>query len=137
MQWLSQTLLACIYPGAPYERKYLAMLLLNTLLDAWNAPDAGCKSYTKPSSQKNSSSSSTDAGVMVVGDVRFQAFCDGFFGPQTTQLLLGELLVVIAWSKSGCSTTWLHIGLWHSHASHLLSFLRQPFWASNNKTAFW
>ena len=88
MQWLSQTLLASLYPGAPYERKYLAMLLLNTLLEVWNTPDAGSKSYTKPSSSQDNAVVS-NAGTLVVGKYRFKAFCDGFFGAQTTQLLLG------------------------------------------------
>lgn len=90
MQWLSQMLLACLYPGAPYERKYMAILLLNTLLEVWNAPDAGCKSYTKPSRLGNSAAPARDAGTLVVGGLHFTAFCDGFFDPQTTKLLLGE-----------------------------------------------
>ena len=98
------------------------MLLLNTLLDVWNAPDVDSKSYTKPSSQQNSSQQNSshpnssqqnsshenssqqesgkdeshrrDLGAMVIGGVRFQAFCEGFFGPQTTRLLLGEPYIV-------------------------------------------
>ena len=89
MQWLSQTLLASLYPGAPYERKYLAMLLLKTLLEVWNAPNAGCKYYTKPTSHQGVVSA-TSAGFLMTGGVKFQAFHEGFFGPQTTRVLLGE-----------------------------------------------
>ncbi|KAL0046958.1 hypothetical protein WJX82_002976, partial [Trebouxia sp. C0006] len=96
MQWLSQMLLACLYPGAPYERKYMAILLLNTLLEVWNAPDAGCKSYTKPSSHENASLADSP-GTLVLGGVRFNAFCDGFFHPQTTKLLLGA--AVDSWDR--------------------------------------
>ena len=88
MQWLSQTLLASLYPGAPYERKYLAMLLLNSLLEVWNAPHAGSKSYTKPISAEDNALIS-NAGTLVIGKYQFQAFCEGFFDAQTTQVLLG------------------------------------------------
>ena len=90
MQWLSQMLLACLYPGAPYERKYMAILLLNTLLEVWNAPDAGCKSYTKPSIREHASLTDSP-GTLVLGGLCFNAFCDDFFHPQTTKLLLGKL----------------------------------------------
>ncbi len=94
MQWLSQMLLACLYPGAPYERKYMAILLLNTLLEVWNAPDAGCKAYTKPSSRENASLANTP-GTLALGGLRFNAFCDGFFHPETTKLLLGKPVSVM------------------------------------------
>ena len=89
MQWLSQTLLASLYPGAPYERKYMAMLLMNTLLEVWNTPDAGCKAYTKPSS-RGKDVPSKNAGTLVVAGFRFNAFSDGFFDPETTKMLLGK-----------------------------------------------
>ncbi len=91
MQWLSQTLIACLYPGSPYERKYMAILLLNTLLEVWNAPDAGCKAYTKPTSHEDNAAPARNAGTLVVGGLHFKAFCDGFFDPQTTKLLLGRV----------------------------------------------
>ncbi|DBB01023.1 TPA: hypothetical protein ACH3X1_000923 [Trebouxia sp. C0004] len=96
MQWLSQMLLACLYPGAPYERKYMAILLLNTLLEVWNTPNAGCKSYTKPSSRENGTVAD-NPGTLVLGGLRFNAFCDGFFQPQTTKLLLGA--AVDSWDR--------------------------------------
>lgn len=38
-QWFTRLLLSCLYPGAPFERKFLAMLLLEALLTTWNTPD--------------------------------------------------------------------------------------------------
>ena len=38
-QWLTRLLLGSLYPGAPFERKFMAMLLLETLLATWNTPD--------------------------------------------------------------------------------------------------
>ena len=90
MQWLSQTVLASLYPGGPYERKYLAMLLLNTLLEVWNAPDGGSKAYTRPTINPTPDTGlACNAGTLVIGNHRFQAFCDGFFDAQTMHLLLG------------------------------------------------
>lgn len=39
MRWFTRALLGSVYPGAPFERKFLAMLLLNTLVSSWNLPD--------------------------------------------------------------------------------------------------
>ena len=89
MQWLTQTLIASLYPGAPYERKYLAVLLLGTLLEVWNSPDAGCKSFISLQGGEGSLPASND-GLLVVGQHSFKAFCDGFFEAKTTRLLLGE-----------------------------------------------
>ena len=47
MQWLTGILLASLYPGAPYERKFLAVLLLNTVLEVWRAPTADTKFYSR------------------------------------------------------------------------------------------
>ena len=91
MHWLSQTVLASLYPGGPYERKYLAMLLLNTLLEVWNAPDGGSKAYTRPGSTTQAGAGlACNAITIVIGNHQFQAFCDGFFDAQTTRLLLGK-----------------------------------------------
>ena len=38
-QWFTRLLLGSLYPGAPFERKFMAMLLLETLLTTWNTPD--------------------------------------------------------------------------------------------------
>ncbi len=38
-QWFTRLLLGSLYPGAPFERKFLAMLLLEALLSTWNSPD--------------------------------------------------------------------------------------------------
>lgn len=89
MQWLTQTLVASLYPGAPYERKYLAVLLLDTLLEVWNSPDAGCKSYIRLEGRQQSLPAS-NAGLLLVGQHRFKAFCDGFFEAKTSKLLLGR-----------------------------------------------
>ena len=90
MQWLSQTVLASLYPGGPYERKYLAILLLNTLLEVWNAPDTGTKTYTPPSCGPGGSAAlACNAGILVIGSHPFQAFCDGFFEAPSVHVLLG------------------------------------------------
>ena len=89
MQWLTQTLVASLYPGAPYERKYLAVLLLGTLLEVWNSPDAGCKSFISLQGGEGSLPASNE-GLLVVGQHSFKAFCDGFFEAKPTRLLLGE-----------------------------------------------
>ena len=90
MHWLSQKVLASLYPGGPYERKYLAMLLLNTLLEVWNAPDGGSKAYTRPSSSTQGDTGlACNVGTLVIGQHQFQAFCHGFFDAQTVRLLLG------------------------------------------------
>ena len=39
LRWLTRLLLGSLYPGAAFERKFLAMLLLNALIQAWSAPD--------------------------------------------------------------------------------------------------
>ena len=39
LRWLTRLLLGSLYPGAAFERKFLAMLLLNALVQAWSAPD--------------------------------------------------------------------------------------------------
>lgn len=89
-QWLSQTVLASLYPGGPYERKYLAMLLLNTLLEVWNTPDSRTKTYTPPSCPSGGSATlACNAGTLVIGDHWFQAFCNGFFEAPTIHVLLG------------------------------------------------
>ena len=38
-QWFTRLLLGSLYPGAPFERKFMAMLLLETLVTTWNSPD--------------------------------------------------------------------------------------------------
>lgn len=38
-RWFTRLLLGSLYPGAPFERKFLAMLLLEALLSTWNTPD--------------------------------------------------------------------------------------------------
>ena len=38
-RWFTRLLLGSLYPGAPFERKFMAMLLLETLLATWNTPD--------------------------------------------------------------------------------------------------
>lgn len=91
MQWLTQTLVASLYPGAPYERKYLAVLLLDTVLEVWNSPDISCKSNSRHEDGEESLHTG-DAGLLIVGSLRFKAFCDGFFEAKTTRLLLGEVI---------------------------------------------
>ncbi|XP_024527150.1 thyroid adenoma-associated protein homolog [Selaginella moellendorffii] len=39
MQWLTRLLVSSLYPSAPYERKYMAMEILNVLLDVWPTTD--------------------------------------------------------------------------------------------------
>ena len=39
MRWFTRALLASLYPGSPFERKFLAMQLLNALVSVWNVPD--------------------------------------------------------------------------------------------------
>ena len=38
-QWFTRLLLGSLYPCAPFERKFMAMLLLEALLTTWNTPD--------------------------------------------------------------------------------------------------
>lgn len=104
MQWLTQTLVASLYPGAPYERKYLAVLLLDTLLEVWNSPDAGCKSYIRLAASEQSLPAS-NAGLLVVGQHRFKAFCDGFFEAKTTRLLLGKCITHLHWTCFGSAVS--------------------------------
>jgi hypothetical protein len=79
MQWLCRFLLGCMYPGAPYERKYLAMELLNMLLEAWSPRSAaavdGGSVYVRPEPV-------TDVDA-------FEPFCAGFLGRGTVELLMG------------------------------------------------
>ena len=91
MQWLTQTLMASLYPGAPYERKYLAVLLLDTVLEVWNSPDISCKSSSTHQDGEESLHTG-NAGLLIVGLLRFKAFCDGFFEAKTIRLLLGEVI---------------------------------------------
>ena len=89
MQWLTQTLVASLYPGAPYERKYLAVLLLETLLEVWSSPDISCKPNVRNKNGEDSVHTG-NAGLLAVGALRFRAFCNGFFEAKTTRLLLGK-----------------------------------------------
>ena len=40
-RWLVRTLLASSYPGAPYERKYMALDLLNAVAETWGVGGGG------------------------------------------------------------------------------------------------
>ena len=39
IRWFTRALAASLYPGSPFERKFLAALLLNALVSVWSAPD--------------------------------------------------------------------------------------------------
>ena len=82
--WLSRTLQASLYPGAPFERKYFALIVLNQLLDAWGTtdhtpPPRGSKG--KPRGDGSANFESTYAGL--------QVFCPGFLGTLGVTSLLG------------------------------------------------
>lgn len=98
MQWVTGYLVACLYPEAPSSRKYLAMQLLNTVLDVWQTPNGSTKFYQRPEDTVLESS-----GALRIGQHTFAPFCPGFFGPDLTQKLLGEarlLVLVVTWH--GC-----------------------------------
>ncbi len=48
MRWFTRALQASLYPGAPFERKFLAMLLLNTLVAVWAIPDKSVRGGSQP-----------------------------------------------------------------------------------------
>ena len=77
--------MGCLYPEAPSSRKYLAMQLLNTVLDVWQTPNGSTKFYQRPGDTVLE-----DGGALRLGQHSFAPFCPGFFGPELTQKLLGE-----------------------------------------------
>ena len=85
MQWVTRYLVGCLYPEAPSSRKYLAMQLLNTVLDVWQTPNGSTKFYQRPEDTVLE-----DGGALRIGQHSFAPFCPGFFGPDLTQKLLGE-----------------------------------------------
>ncbi|KAK9830510.1 hypothetical protein WJX72_012147 [[Myrmecia] bisecta] len=87
MQWLTRSLLGSLYPGAPFERKYLATLLLNTLLEVRG-----------------------EAGILSPAhEGPLDLLCPGFEGPTAVEVLLGA--VVDSWDRlrEGSITALMHM----------------------------
>ena len=85
VQWVTRYLVGCLYPEAPSSRKYLAMQLLNTVLDVWQTPNGSTKFYQRPEDTVLEGD-----GALRIGQHSFAPFHLGFFGPDLTQKLLGE-----------------------------------------------
>ena len=107
LRWLSATLLGSIYPGAPFERKHMAMMLLNTLLFAWtsdskdSAPARGAK---RERDIAHAAAQRPKAIATSIGEIN--AFCPGFAGPPFTLALLGQCTLLIASVASRQHTPW-------------------------------
>jgi hypothetical protein len=80
LQWLSQMLLSSLYPSAPYERKYMAMDLLNAMIEVW--------SLTR--------THHPDQEVVGVAD-DFSPYHSGFLSVELTLVVVGA--VVDSWDK--------------------------------------
>ena len=85
VQWVTRYLVGCLYPEAPSSRKYLAMQLLNTVLDVWQTPNGSTKFYQRPDDTVLEGD-----GALRIGQHSFAPFYPGFFGPDLMQKLLGE-----------------------------------------------
>ena len=81
-RWLCRALLGSLYPGAPFERKFLAMLLLNTLLLVWDAPD---KTVRCSSPGYGHREGCLAALLRLAGAQDVRLLCPGFLGPKTVQ----------------------------------------------------
>lgn len=80
--WLSRALLGSLYPGAPFERKFLAMLLLNTLLVVWDTPDKAVR-CSSPGYGYREGCLAALLRLADAQDVRL--LCPGFLGAKTVQ----------------------------------------------------
>lgn len=111
MRWFSRMLLASLYPGAPFERKFLAMLLLDTLLNVWSTADKAIK-YSAPGNREY------DAGMAdllaMASAQGIELLCPGFLGPKTVQV---AILPPDAYSLSAIVLQFLlllfHASCWH------------------------
>ncbi|BDA45482.1 probable thyroid adenoma-associated protein homolog [Coccomyxa sp. Obi] len=81
-RWLSRALLGSLYPGAPFERKFLAMLLLNTLLVVWDTPDKAVR-CSSPGYGHREGCLAALLRLADAQDVRL--LCPGFLGAKTVQ----------------------------------------------------
>jgi hypothetical protein len=91
MRWFSRAVLASLYPGAPFERKFLAMLMLDTLLGVWSAPDKAVK-YSTPG-YRDYKGSMTDL-LALARSHDIQLLCPGFLGPKTVQVRTALCFIV-------------------------------------------
>lgn len=79
---MSRALLGSLYPGAPFERKFLAMLLLNTLLAVWNTPDKAVRCSSPGIGQREGCL----AGLLRAADAQgIHLLCPSFLGAKTVQ----------------------------------------------------
>ena len=97
LRWLSATLLGSIYPGAPFERKHMAMMLLNTLLFAWTS-DSGHSAPARGAKRErdiaHAAAQRPKAIATSIGDI--DAFCPGYAGPPFILAILGQCAVLTA-----------------------------------------
>lgn len=81
-RWLSRALLGSLYPGAPFERKFLAMLLLNTLLVVWDTPDKAVRCSSPGYGHREGCLA---ALLRLAGAQDVRLLCPGFLGAKTVQ----------------------------------------------------
>ncbi len=107
---MSRALQGSLYPGAPFERKFLAMLLLNTLLAVWNTPDKAVRCSSPGIGQQNDGSL---ADLLHAADAQgVHLLCPGFLGPKTVQAgscaLLSKCVLVKFPAAELCFALWDH-----------------------------
>jgi hypothetical protein len=95
---VSRALLGSLYPGAPFERKFLAMLLLNTLLAVWNTPDKAVRCSSPGIGQREGCL----AGLLRAADAQgIHLLCPSFLGAKTVQASTSHLLRMTASEMCG------------------------------------
>lgn len=109
LQWLTATSLASLYPGAPHERRFLALQLLNNVLDVWQEqPPAASAAVQSPlGAPTPSPQQQQQQGPRVAEKAHLQQqqlllpalqpFCPGFFSGGTVTTLLGT--IVDSWDR--------------------------------------
>ncbi|GMH43329.1 hypothetical protein BSKO_11251 [Bryopsis sp. KO-2023] len=96
MQEFTRICLLNLYPGAPFQRKVMAMELLSTVLSHWSKETWVEKPFGGMARHSN--------GITI----KFQPFCPGFLGPGTIEILLGA--AVDSWDqlRSGAVDCLMH-----------------------------
>lgn len=105
LQQLMRRLLWSIYPGAPFERKSLAMSLLSVFLSTW-ANEDWIESPLISGQQKTHNLSSESAKAP---KRQFNPFCPGFLGAGTVSVSVHDALVQVLPHPVSCLKPPLHM----------------------------
>ncbi len=87
--------LFCVCAGAPYERKYLALEVLNAMLSAW--PDAATQQTANSQQPNTATKAPPSKASQAAAALPFQPFHETFFTGQVVELLL--MNAIDSWDK--------------------------------------